>query len=172
MIIKPKLTLVVVPNVELIAREMTDTSQIGIMVRRLRKLESRALIKLVLNNVKFTLKVLRKDFATGIKILTELEILNQMKRQQSHFVLHNQMVDMAIALNNRRLLMYFFGLARTYHFLPGLKTYNPERLVMMLADTQGVPSNLLIYTPIQQKSPLEEYAQYSPILFVRQKKEA
>lgn len=171
MIIKSSQTNIIVPNVELIAREMTDTSQVGIMIRRLSQLKVRAWGKLVLNNIKFTPRVLRKDFATGIKILTELEILKFNGEKNLHFVLHSQMVDMAVALNNKRLLQYFFGLAQSYRFQPGLKTFNPERLVMMLADMNNIPHDLLIYTRFAPKSAMAQYARHSPLLFVQSIKE-
>ncbi|MFH1244032.1 MAG: hypothetical protein V1487_00450 [bacterium] len=149
MIIKTKLaSKFIVPHVEEIARELTSSSQIGIMVKRARQLSLTQFCRFSLNNVPYAGKALKKDFATGIKIMCELEIIKLLDQEQGCFGLHNQMVDMAIALNNERLIRYFCELSSRYKFQPGLLTYNPTALINLLSTMQDVPRELIIFTPL------------------------
>ena len=102
-----------VPNVESIAREMTTTSQVGIILNRVKKLHLSSLISVGLNNLPYLLKIAKRDFAVGIKILTELEILKLLEvGKVKNIALHQQMVDMAVALRNPKVIEYFFAMAK------------------------------------------------------------
>lgn len=137
----------VVPNVGLIAREMTSKSQIGIIVSRFLALNLANKIRLGVNNLAFLPSLAKMDFAVGIKVLCELEILKERETKDTkEFVLHNQMVDMAVALKNKRILGNFFHLARKYCFQPGLISYNFEMLVKFLSTFRQIPRDLVIYT--------------------------
>lgn len=135
-----------IPNVAAIAREMTSKSQMSLIAHRVIKLSLVSCVKLVLNNIAFLPLLAKKDFATGVKLLCELEILTAHKKR-SLFILHNQMTDMAIALENTRLLQYFFTLSRIYEFTPAIFTYNPERCIQFLAKIPILPKNLIMYCP-------------------------
>ncbi|MBU3935476.1 hypothetical protein KJ909_02270 [Patescibacteria group bacterium] len=137
----------VVPNVELIAREMTGSSQIGMILSRFMALSLISKIKLGFNNLIFLPELAKMDFAVGIKLLCELEILkSKEKKNIGEFVLHNQMVDMALALKNKKVFNNFFYLAKKYGFKPGLITYNFEMLVKFLSTVKSIPKDLIIYT--------------------------
>jgi len=135
-----------VPDVAAIARQMTSGSQISMVIHRLRKLSLLSFIKVGINNVPFLLLLAKKDFATGVKLLCELEILASPAKQPM-WILHNQMTDMAIALGNIHLVRFFFMLAQTYAFAPGILTYNPERCVQFLSNMRGIPENLVFFCP-------------------------
>lgn len=141
----------IVPNVSAIAREMTGNSQIGMIIKRFLALNLSNKIKLGINNLTFVMSLLKKDFATGVKVLCELEILKVRERDiVKHFVMHNQMVDMAIALDNKNLLKNFLFLAEKYNFIPGIITYNLESAIKYLSNISKIPTNLVIYTPLNQ----------------------
>ncbi|KKU46046.1 MAG: hypothetical protein UX64_C0014G0008 [Microgenomates group bacterium GW2011_GWC2_46_7] len=157
--------MVIVPNVEQIAREMTGSSQIMIIISRMMKLKLVNLVRFGINNLPYALQILHKDFAAGIKVLCELEIMQSLGNAQDHFVLHSQMVDMAVALKNKRVISYYFGLAKKYGFQPGLLTYNADSLIKTLADVKNIPSNLVIYTHVGDTPVLQNYFRDSPIQF-------
>lgn len=134
-----------VPDVAAIAREMTSGSLITLILNRVKVLTPSAMVTVGINNLPYLMKLARKDFSTGIKLMTELEILS--KRKSKLWVLHNQMVDMAISLGNKELLLYFFDLARRYDFQPGILTYNPVRCVKFLSLFPRLPKDLVIFCP-------------------------
>jgi hypothetical protein len=138
----------VIPNVNEIAREMTSKSQILLMVTRVLKIPPQKWISLGFNNIMVAPMILAKNFFAGIKILCELEIL---KNSRKEYILHNQFVDTAIAVNNPLLLKMFFRLSSKYNFKPGLLTYNPDQLIKLLSFSGKIPENLAIYCPLSKK---------------------
>lgn len=166
----PLITKALVPNVGTIAREMTSDSQIGMILRRVRKLSLIAFVRVGMNNLKYLPLLAKRDFATGIKLLCELELLASPVKRSS-WVLHNQMTDMAIALGNTNLLRFFFALAEAYDFKPAILTYNPERCIQFLSSMRGLPKHLVIFCP--QTSPaFQQFAQttHLQISFIEGKK--
>lgn len=142
-----KRNLFIVPDVGGVAREMTGKSQVGIVVSKFLSLSFANKLRFCFNNLPFLPVLLKMDFAVGVKVLCELEILKEEeKRKVREVVLHNQMVDMALALRNKKLLEYFFFLARKYSFIPGLKTYNIMILIKILSNFASVPRDLKIYS--------------------------
>jgi len=150
MIIKKSLAkIAIVPNVERIAREMTTTSQVGIILNRVKVLRLSSVVKIGVKNLPYLLKIVKKDFAVGIKVLTELEILKLLESGEiREIALHQQMVDMAVALDNRMVAQYLFEMAATYSFTPYLITCNVGPLIQMLSKIKKVPANLYIVTNI------------------------
>lgn len=141
----------IVPNVGAIARQMTGGSQIMMIIKRLLSLKPLNIVRFGLNNILFAPSILKMDFAAGIKVLCELEILKALEREKSnHFVLHNQMVDMALAFNNKKILNNFSYLAKKYNFVPGIITYNIEALIKHLSNNLGISKQVIIYTPLNQ----------------------
>ncbi len=147
---------ILVPDVSAIARQMTSGSQIGMIMSRVLKLSIPSFVMLSINNLRFLPLLAKKDFATGVKLLCELEILAS-STKRSTWVLHNQMTDMAIALGNTNLLRFFFMLAETYTFAPGILTYNPERCIQFLSKMRGLSKNLIVFCPKTSAS-FEEFA--------------
>lgn len=145
-----------VPDVSAIARQMTSGSQIGMVMSRVVKLSIPSFVMLGINNLKFLPLLAKKDFATGVKLLCELEILAS-PTKRSTWILHNQMTDMAIALGNTNILRFFFMLAETYNFIPGILTYNPEQCILFLSNIRGLPKNLVLFCP-KASAPFDEFA--------------
>jgi len=133
----------IVPDVAGIAREMTGKSQMMIVIGKLLKLSLINKIVFILNNIVFMPKLLKMDYAVGVKILCELEILS--KKRRNEYVLHNQMVDMALGIRNKQVLENFFRLAKIYDFSPGLLTANYDMLMKMVGSIKTVPKNAKFY---------------------------
>jgi len=162
-----KKSIIVVPNVAKIAREMTESSQIVLIIKRFFSLSIKDMIVFGLNNLLFLPLLLKMDYAAGVKVLCELEILKTLSKGKSNrYVLHNQMVDMAVALNNKKVVLFFFGLATKYNFKPGLVSYNPERLISYLSTFTKLPGNLTVFVRLNKKDIIYDYASNSNIDFV------
>lgn len=143
--------LFLVPNVGAIAREMTEKSQIQLIIDRFLSLGLTSKLKLIINNIAYLPDLAKMDFAVGIKILCELEILKALEKgKERHFVLHNQMVDMSLALKNPKVLKYYFSLSKKYNFIPGIVSYNVGPLIKLLSNIMTIPNNLKIYTLINK----------------------
>lgn len=163
--------ILVTPNVELIARELTEKGHIKMMINNISKLTFKQIIFLALNNLSFIHQLIKKDFATGIKILIEIDVL---ATQSKNVILHQQITDMAIALKNYKLIHYFLKLSETYNFQPGLITYNIQPCIKFLSQIPEVASKFTIYTSINQgkyypyskNQGLTEYLKNSHITFV------
>lgn len=168
--IETKLTIekiAIVPNVEAIAREMTTTSQVGIVIKRLKLLSLVSLVRFGLSNAHLILKIAGKDFAVGIKILIELEVLAiTQDRVLSQLFVHQQMIDMAVALKNTRLISYILRIARQYNLTPYLMTANVEMLIHLLASCGPLPSNMGIIVVTPQSRSVREYMRDSQLKFV------
>lgn len=162
--------LAIIPNINQITREMTSKNQMNLIIERILKLGIYRTLILAKNNIAFIKEILNKDFATGIKLLCEMEILYSSK---SKYLLHNQITDMAIALNNKKMLNNYFYLSKKYKFIPGVITYNAEPLIKFLAKFNSLPNNLIIYTPLQKSNHLNnpsyenifEYMKNSRLVF-------
>ncbi|MFA6250159.1 MAG: hypothetical protein WC686_01490 [Candidatus Shapirobacteria bacterium] len=160
---------VVVPNVSAIAREMTGTSQIMIIVKKFLALGWISKITLMVNNMPFVFKLLKMDYATGVKVLCELEILRckEKSKRSKLFILHSQMVDMALALNNRKVMDNFFWLASRYKFAPGLMTKNLGFFIKFMSLAKQLPMDLVVVSDLKnQNMALSEYLKISQIKFL------
>lgn len=167
-ITKPRVKIAIVPNVETIAREMTTTSQVGIILNRVKQLHISSLVTIGLNNIPYLLKIAKKDFAAGIKLLSELEILKLKEEGLIRTIaLHQQMVDMAIALKNIKVIEYYLALARQYAFTPYLMTANVGPMIKLLARLRNVPPDLGVITNITRTNDgLREYMRQSNLQFM------
>ncbi len=169
MIIKKSLVkIAIVPNVERIAREMTTTSQVGIILNRVKRLDLGSLVKIGLNNLTYLPKIAKRDFAVGIKILTELEVLKLLENGGIRGIaLHQQMTDMAVALNNRRVIEYLFTMSKNYDFVPYLYTCNVGPLVTLLSSIRAIPDNLVVVSSGEIDEALVEYMKHSHLKFMK-----
>jgi hypothetical protein len=150
-----------VPDVSALARKMTTQSQIGIILDLVKKVPPGKFFFLGIRNMPSFFQLLKKDFGTGVVLLTELEILTS-SHPNASYVLHNQMTDMALALRNKGLLQKYFQLAESYSFEPWVATYNPEKLIQFLSSFRKLPKSLTILTPRTSTS-LEELAKNSQL---------
>lgn len=170
MIIKRKEKMNIVPDVHAITREMTSSSQMKIVLSRFLSLPLKEKVLLAQHNVGNLLSLAKKDFAAGVILLCELEILKKkLHVGKKTIFLHSQMTDMGLALKNKHVFLRFFTLAKTYGFTPGIVTHNPEAMIQMLS-YMHIPKNIIIATSLQ-KTPetFKEFAVKSHISFVELK---
>lgn len=166
-ITNPKVKIEIVPDVEAIAREMTTTSQVGIIVNRIKRLQLGSIFKVGLANLPYLPKIAKKDFAVGIKILTELEILHLLQAGRGkNIAFHQQMVDMAVALDNRKVIEYFLTMARAHGFTPYLCSENTAPLLKLLAGAVGIPADLVIVTTSLPDAGVQQYLKISHLKFL------
>lgn len=142
-----------VPDVNAIAREMTDSSQMRVVINRFLKLKSLSMLKLGLGNIRNGVELLRMDFSAGVMLLVELELLKLLegKKGKKCLVLHSQMVDMALGLDNKKVFLNFFALCDRYGMIPGLASFNLRFLIKRLSNIRGLPKNLRVYSWLKEK---------------------
>lgn len=141
--------IVIIPNVSLIARDLTSKSQTKLIFDRLIQIGISKSFIILMNNLPFLKYILTKNFAAGLKLLCELEILYTFRE---HYLLHNQLVDMAVALNNQQIINYYFSISQKYNFKPGLLTYNLGPFIKFLSSFSKLPYNLTIYCPLNKNN--------------------
>lgn len=113
----------IIPDLSAIAREMTEKSQIQIVLNKILRLNFFNKILFSLSNILYTFDILKKDFACGIKVLTELELLSKKKKKKVYFF-HFQIVDTAVAFKNKKLIVNLIKLSKIYSFYPVFITHN------------------------------------------------
>ena len=125
----------IVPNIEKIARELAVNSQMMVVIKRFLGLPLGSKLELVKSNCHYVFGLLNRDYSLGIRLLMEIEILmNQADlRKNQKLIFHNQILDMCLAVRNKMLINYFFGLTKKYKLIPVLATANGEMLVRMLS---------------------------------------
>jgi len=126
----------IIPDLSAVAREMTDKSQVQIVFYKISKLPISKIILFTLNNILYTFDIFNKDFACGIKILTELELLSQKKRKKIYFF-NSQIVDTAVAFKNKKLINNLIKLSEIYHFYPVFITYNLKNF-LFFCENSGI----------------------------------
>ena len=100
-------------------------------------------------------------------MLTELEILKLRELGKAkNIALHQQMVDMAVALKNRRVIEYFLILAKNYGFNPYLLTFNAGPLIKLLSAVRHVRSNLVVVTSEAHDEGVKRYMKISHLHFI------
>ena len=156
----------VVPDVSRVAREMTEMSQVKMILSRWLRLGWREKAGVVVNNLKNWRGLVGREFATGVSLLAEMELLAQKADEPRNevMVLHQQMVDMALALGNKMIIKKFVRLGKDYHIKVCLETNNPEFLVKRLAEWGG--EEVAVYLPTMPESvSWKSWQKISPIKF-------
>lgn len=135
----------VVPNTEKIARELAVNSQMMVVIKRVLGLPLGSKLELVKSNFRYVFGLLNRDYSLGIRLLMEIEILMNRAdlRKKQKLIFHNQILDMCLAVKNKMLINYFFGLTNKYNLTPVLATANGEMLVRMLS-VVDYPDNLRV----------------------------
>lgn len=127
----------VVPNMASFVRDVTEHGNIGAIVRRALKLSISSLVKMAWWN-KFNLfKLAKKDFATGVSILVQMEILQILKYQPKMIALTDQVSDLAVALQNKRILSQFLTISKQVGIQPAIVTNNLISMVLTLSTIQA-----------------------------------
>lgn len=114
----------VVPNMAAFVRDVTEHGNIGAIVKRALKLSPSSLIKMAWWNKFNLLKLAKKDFATGVSILVQMEILQILKYQPKMIALTDQVSDLAVALQNTRILTQFLATTKQVDVQSAIVTNN------------------------------------------------
>jgi len=142
------------PDVEKLARELTGKTQIKIVIDRILALKIGQIARLAKNNLFLAHKILARNFAVGIRLLCELEILASNDRKKE-YMLHSQMTDMAVAFGNIDVIVQYLSLMRTYRKKASLETNNPEKLLKLLAVRHLDKEDLTIRANLRGKNYLK-----------------
>jgi hypothetical protein len=135
----------VVPNMAAFVRDVTEYGNIGAIAKRALKLSPSSLIKMAWWNRFNLLKLAKKDFATGVSILVQMEILQILKYQPKMIALTDQVSDLAVALQNTRILTQFLATAKQVSIEPAVVTNNLISMVQTLSKQNA--RNVKIVTP-------------------------
>jgi len=104
-----------VPNIVEFMHDVTENGQIGALRKRVFQLGVMDIIRLVWWNKKQLLKIAKKDFATGITILIQIEVLKILKESPQLIILSDYITDLALALNNKAIYTNYVELMRQAH---------------------------------------------------------
>lgn len=153
----------IVPNMPRVVREVADNGVIGSQIRRFMKLGVRSQMTLLLRIFNKIPKLARNDFVTGILMLVDMEMTHFKRRKVDSIVLSNQITELALTFQNRRLFTEFIDVVRCrYGASAGFMTSNLRLLVTQLtvwgleADIILTPFNLNGFGMNPTKSEVEE----------------
>lgn len=136
--------LPVIPNVLGYVREATEHGLAGAGLRRLLRVGPMGFLRASLVGALNVRKVLRKDFATLLSILYELEMGEFHRFAPPAVFLHHQITDLALGFDNRAFFEKFAaGMRDRFHTEPGLVTSNFVRLAEKLAEWD-LPISLVV----------------------------
>ncbi len=122
-----------VPNMRAYLRDASDYGVVGAARHRFRRLRVLDQARIAWHNAPRALAVLARDFATGVLVMVEMELVRFRPYAPSSVVLNASVTDLALALDNDRLLREFVRLVeRTYGLEAGLATYNYGVLIERL----------------------------------------
>lgn len=125
-----------VPNMPAFVRDVTEYGNIGAIVRRALKLSFTSLIKMAWWNKFNLLKLVKKDFAAGVGVLVQMEILQILKYEPSMIALTDQVSDLAVALQNKKIISTFLATAKQVNVQPSIVTNNLINMIQTLSDMQ------------------------------------
>ncbi len=119
----------ILPNFSQYARDMSSGGPIGAILLRFKKLTNSTKVNFLAHNAQLPslMKMAQKDFATGLKILTELELLG-CKLTFRRFIVGDEITDLALAFENKQVFAILETLAKTYRKEIIFKTNNKARL--------------------------------------------
>jgi len=115
----------IVPNLAAYVRDSTGGGPIAAMLRRFRRLGLASQAGLMLANAGNAQGILGQDFGVGLSILTEIELRQLAPLRVESVALASSVVDLAIALNNRQVIVRLLNLVEhRFGLRPILETAN------------------------------------------------
>lgn len=124
----------IVPNIQGFMREAVEHGLAGAGLARLRRVGPLPLAGLALRGVGRVPALAARDFPTMLLCFIELELADFRAADPSHVLLQAQMTDLALAMDNPRILLAFAGaIRRRTGARPGFMTRN----FAALADALG-----------------------------------
>lgn len=129
-----------VPNMRAYLRDASEHGVVGAALQRYFHLPLLDKARIVLHNFRRALGVVRRDFATGLLIMVDMELVRFRRYGAAAAFLNASVTDLVLALDDPRLLREFIRLVRrTYGLEAGLATYNYGVLVERLQAWRVVP---------------------------------
>lgn len=127
--------IMIVPDMPRFVREVSEYGNIGAIVRRVIKLPLPTLVRLAWINKYNVLKLAKKDFASGVILLTQIELLAANSRGK-YVAISSQVVDLSVALSNKPLITGLVATVRELGHQPVLSTNNLAYLLRFLRSTK------------------------------------
>lgn len=132
---KPNNRIVVIPDMAAFVREVSEYGNVGATLRRVLRLPILSLVKLAWINKHNVILLAKKDFAAGMLLLVQIELLT-IKTPREYVAVRDQVVDLAVALKNTRLLEGIIAVIRSFGYKPVLVTNNLSYLVNFLGQAK------------------------------------
>jgi hypothetical protein len=161
----------VVPNMFSFIRDLTDLGMVGAAAARFRRLAPRDMLRTGLGAALRLDRVLRRDFATGVMLVAEMELLALRSLRVTRICLHPQLTEIALAGRVAELLTEFASRVHALGMEPGLITHNPllaeEVLGPALRQFAAVvtPCNSKGYKMVPDRASCEALMRAQPGLF-------
>jgi hypothetical protein len=130
----------IVPSMAEFIRDVGEYGNIGAIKKRVLKLSLIQLLKLALWNITNILKIIHKDFSTGISILIQLELLQLQKYSPSLVVLSDQITDLSASLDNKKIIKEFFFITKRVGVSSAIMSNNPSYTIKFLSTCKVNPS--------------------------------
>lgn len=141
----------IVPNLSAYVRDVTGGGPIKAMFTRFRQLPARAKASLLIHNSKHALNIIKQDFSMGLSILAEMELRRCTRLRLRRAVISSAVIDLAVALNNRQVVVRLLDLVQS-HFglLPLIETANLGITASKLVDWGIDTSELSYLSPLNK----------------------
>lgn len=141
----------IIPNIGEIARELTDKSQMQLMLTLLQSLPKQDLLRLTMRNTLNIANLAKKDFAQGLALLTEIYVLKGLPYKPQAFYIHSQIIDTAIAFDNPKVFWALKKLEASYGVPFVYMTTNLGPLIDYLTRHVIVLESLTIAAPVNRQ---------------------
>lgn len=124
----------VVPDMRAYLREASDHGVLGAALARFRRLPPADRLAVAWRQLPMLRGALARDFATGVRVLADMELVRWGRLEPEWVVLDGSVTDLALALDNPRVVAGFLDLVRgAYRRTAGVATANYAVLVERLA---------------------------------------
>lgn len=97
-------TGVIIPDMASFIRDVTDRGNLGALIARIRNLGLKGILTLGWWNVKNILHLAKMEFAYGVLLLIEIEILNLKHQKIEYVLISDQITDLSVALKTKVIL--------------------------------------------------------------------
>jgi hypothetical protein len=124
----------VVPNMQAFIRDLTDLGMVGAARARFFKLRPSDMIRVGLRAVTQVGGVLKKDFATGVNLVADMELAGLRGLKVSRLFLHPQATEVALAGGVTAVFTNVLRQAERLGVDAGIVTHNPVRAAEVLGD--------------------------------------
>jgi hypothetical protein len=124
----------VVPNMQAFIRDLTDLGMVGAARARFFKLRPADMVRVGLRAAAQVRGVLKKDFATGVNLVADMELAGLRGLRVSRLFLHPQATEVALAGGVKACFTNLLRQAARLGVDAGIVTNNPVRAAAVLGD--------------------------------------